>query len=408
MQVEWRLDQMGTLASFTGHAVLVPHDLYDALRAHDALFYDEHDQCWVVTGYDACVAILTDARFSSNLAQEPPCAATHPAEAALQRIVNNQITFMSGPPHRKARAAFARGIAPAVKRAPLLVRAKVAAILTAALERNELNLVTDLSAPLALHMTADALGIPTTDTAQLAVLSAWSDTFGAVTSGYTDSDLQDVLDLMVYFRDLLARKRGAPGEDLLTAMVNAPDAYPTDDDLIANAVMFFAAGHGTSRKLLGTGVPLLLPDWQAWRARVHEDPGLIRLLVDEMLRVVTPPRYLVRIAAVDVDLSERFPGQHAIRRGDRVYLFLDAANHDPSKFPDPAAFCPARKPTSQLLFGVGQHTCPGAALARIEAQTALEMLFELPSLRAKAGVEPRWNANRDVGGYASFVVEVVS
>jgi pimeloyl-[acyl-carrier protein] synthase len=215
-----------------------------------------------------------------------------------------------------------------------------------------------------------------------------------------------VLSLIEYFSQLLAQKRHTAGSDLLSAMLEAPDAYPTDEDLVANAIMFFSAGHGTSRKLLGTGVPLLLPAWASWRERIHADGDLIRLLVDEMLRVVTPPRYLVRIAKEDVELSDQASGSPCIRQGDRVYLFLDAANHDPTAFPDPAAFCPLRSPASRLLFGVGPHTCPGATLARIEAQTALAMLFELSSVRPKPGVEPAWNPNRDLGGYASYVVEV--
>jgi cytochrome P450 len=215
-----------------------------------------------------------------------------------------------------------------------------------------------------------------------------------------------VLALIEYFRCMLVQKRREPGEDLLSAMLDAPGAYPTDDDLIANAVMFLSAGNGTSRKLLGTGVPLLLPDWPSWRERVRASPRVVRRLIDELLRVVTPPRYLVRVATETVDLSAQFPGAHCIQRSDRVYLFLDAANHDPTRFVDPAAFCPARQRASQLLFGVGPHACPGATLARIEAETALEMLFELPALRPKPDVEPIWNANRDVGGYASFVAEL--
>lgn len=398
-------EQPGTLAAFTGHAVIDPHDLYNALRAHDAIYYDPHDQCWVVTGYESCVSILTDPRFSAKLAQDTSEPEPTSTDAAFQAIVNNQITFMAGQQHRAARAAFAKGLAPAVKRAPSTVRSKMEDILAIAREKGELDLVTDFAAPLALHVTADALGIPLDD-GELATLSAWSETFGDLASGYVDRDMQDVLDLIDYFRDLLEVKRRSPTDDLLGAMVRAPGAYPSDDDLIANAIMFFAAGQGTTRKLLGTGIPLLLPEWESWRTRVRADNTWIRLLVDEMARVVTPPRYLVRLASEDVDIPRRCAGNRRIRRGDRVFLFLDAANHDPTRFSDPASFCPKRDPTSQLAFGVGPHKCPAASLALLEAHIALEMFFEFTSVRRKANTQPVWNPNHDVGGYASYVVEI--
>jgi pimeloyl-[acyl-carrier protein] synthase len=218
--------------------------------------------------------------------------------------------------------------------------------------------------------------------------------------------MQEVLNLIEYFQELLAATRREPADDLLSAMINAQDIFPTEADLIANAVMILAAGQGTSRKLLGTGIPLLLPDWEMWRARVRDDCTWIRPLVDEMLRVVTPARYLVRRAADGADLSQSFPGNHHIQRGERIVVFLDAANRDPTKFENSSRFCPQRHPTSQLNFGAGPHRCPGASLALVEAHVALDMLFEFPSVRPKPNSAPLWNPNRDMGGFASYVVEL--
>jgi cytochrome P450 len=167
--------------------------------------------------------------------------------------------------------------------------------------------------------------------------------------------------------------------------------------------MAYSAGRVTTQKLLGSGVPLLLPAWGAWREKVRENPSAVRRLTDELLRVVTPTRYLVRYAVDEVRLGAEDGEGATIRRGEKVVLFLEAANRDPEAFPEPHCLVGDRQPNAHVAFGFGAHRCPGASVARMEIQVALQALFDmLEELRPDPETPPTWEPNPNLGGYASY------
>jgi pimeloyl-[acyl-carrier protein] synthase len=165
----------------------------------------------------------------------------------------------------------------------------------------------------------------------------------------------------------------------------------------------FAAGRVTTQKLIGDGVPMLFPEWGTWREMVAANPGVSRRLTEELLRMVTPTRYLGRHATEDVDLSGEWGSGHLIRTGQRVVLFLEAANRDPARFPDPHQLEWERQPNPHLAFGHGAHRCPGASIARAEIQIALEtLLATFETLGPNPSAPPVWDPNPNLGGYRSF------
>ena len=122
---------------------------------------------------------------------------------------------------------------------------------------------------------------------------------------------RDIGRLGDFFRRLVEARRGLapdPARDLLSAFLAERDAFDSDEELIINGMMIFGAGRVTTRKVLGNGLPLLLPRWAQARHELSEDPSFARRATEELLRMVTPTRYLLRVAREDVDLSARFPG----------------------------------------------------------------------------------------------------
>jgi pimeloyl-[acyl-carrier protein] synthase len=232
-------------------------------------------------------------------------------------------------------------------------------------------------------------------------LEQWSDTFGDITSGYLRGNQQDIQRLEEYFRQLIAQKRRSPGSDLLSAFISNHETFPEEDDLVANCMMVFAAGRITTKKLLSNGVTFLMQNWEQHQAELRRESRFTKLLGEELLRMVTPTRYLIREASEDVRLTLRSSGDHLIRRGQRVMLFLEAADYDPAQFPQPATFDPHRHPNKHIAFGFGPHQCPGATLARVEIQLALEELLVLSGLHAKPGASPIWNPNPNLGGFTA-------
>jgi cytochrome P450 len=120
--------------------------------------------------------------------------------------------------------------------------------------------------------------------------------------------MQDTVQLADYFRQLIEMKRRKPADDLLSALIKARDVFTSDEKLISNCMMVFAAGRITTKKLLGNGIPLLLSQWEHYQEASHLHSSLLKPLGEELLRLVTPTRYLVRQAIEDVDLSAVVPG----------------------------------------------------------------------------------------------------
>lgn len=372
-----------------------PHSLYAAMRSHDCIYFDASVRCWLATGHEVVTSILDDTRFTSNLGNHT---------ALPIPLIDKQLLFLDGDLHRKAQDIMLRQLARIVRGIPEDIKVLAQDLLSAAQQRGAMDIVTEFASPFSLSVIAHVLGMPTSDAALLVQLEKWSDTFSDITSGYFGGNRQDVARLEDYFHTLITEKRQSPQDDLLSALIQASDIYPTEDDLVANCVMLFSAGRATTKKLLGNGLPLLFSHWMEIQEHFQEQPReTVKLLCEELLRVVTPTRCLIRQAREDVDLSTRYAGNHLIRLHEKVLLFLDAANYDPAYFPDPEQIDLWRRPNKQIAFGYGAHQCPGATLARLEIQIALEIFFSLvkepPVL--KPGTKPVWNPNPNLGGYSS-------
>lgn len=373
-----------------------PHGLYNTLRSLSGVFFDETSQAWLVTSHEAVTTILEDARFLSQLG-----AAT--TSSAQMVPVQKQMVFLDGELHRRMQEVMLRPLALMVKNLGPVIRSFAQNALASACKKGEMEVVSEFAAPIALLTIAHVLGMPVHDLDELKQLECWSDTFGDVTSGYFRGgrSSQDISSLEEYFRRLIAAKKREPTDDLLSAFIQAQDAFPAESDMVANCMMVFAAGRITTKKLLGNGLSFLTENWEQHRASLQTQGRFPKLLGEELLRMITPTRYLIREAAVDVDVLPGLPEKQVIRRGQRVLLFLEAANYDPALFPLPEQFNPQRRPNKHLAFGYGPHQCPGATLARMEIQVALEEVLTLSSLRPRPGTSPVWNTNPNLGGFLS-------
>ncbi len=372
-----------------------PHPFYNALRAKDCLFFDETIQSWLVTGHKAITLILDDPSFRSN-----PGSASNPSSVQISPI-GKQMLFMDGEHHQSVQKVMLQPLAQMAKKMPFQIRSIAQQAIETVYLKKEMEVVSEFASPISLFAIASILGMPMHNEDELRQLEHWSDTFGDVTSGYFHDDLHDIKNLEEYFRHLITMKRRTLSNDLLSAFIQAKDIFPEEDDLVANCMMVFAAGRITTKKLLGNGISLLMPRWEELRAEVQVNPHLIKLLGEELLRMVTPTRYLIREAVRDVDLSSLFPGNHLIQSGQKVLLFLEAADYDPAYFPQPMFFDPHRRPNKHIAFGYGPHQCPGATLARVEIQTALEVLFSLSHVKPKPHAPQVWNPNPNLGGFTS-------
>ena len=182
-----------------------------------------------------------------------------------------------------------------------------------------------------------------------------------------------------YLTGLLARKRAAPGEDLVTDLVRAADqdGALSEQEMLSTIFQLVVAGHDTTTSLIGNGTAALLahPDQ---RDALVADPALIPHAIEEILRWDAPvPHSTFRYTTRDVAL-----GGTVIPAFAQVIISLAAANRDPARYDHPEILDIARTDTSHLAFGHGIHHCLGARLARLEAVIALTTLHgRFPRMR---------------------------
>ncbi|QLY33176.1 cytochrome P450 [Nocardia huaxiensis] len=284
--------------------------------------------------------------------------------------------FRDAPDHTRLRRLAAKAFTPSVVRA---LEPRITAIADAALdraaERGELDLVEDLAYPLPVTVICELLGVPLDDEPQLRrwsmLLARALDPISATaTAGSPDPGemVRANNELHDYFEQLVRRHRTRPGNDLLSALIAAEESGDalTHDELISTCALLLIAGHETTVNLIAnTALTLLSHGHRHYLSILRTAPAFATSVIEESLRYDPPVQLLPRIAREAIAL----PGID-IAAGDLVVLLLAAANRDPAVFADPDRFDPARG-DRHLAFGLGQHFCLGAPLARLEASAAL-------------------------------------
>jgi cytochrome P450 len=202
-----------------------------------------------------------------------------------------------------------------------------------------------------------------------------------------------------YFDPVAADRRSCPRHDLSSVVANATvQGEPMPDyERFSYYAMIATGGHDTIAFCLSGGMHALI-EHPEQLARLRTDPSLIDTAIEEMLRWTTPGRHIVRTATEDVEL-----GGQTIRAGEAVALFFNSANRDETVFADADQFRIDRRPNPHLAFGLGQHHCIGAHLARREMRALLKAL--LPRLeRAELAAPPQRTCSSMVSGISSLPI----
>jgi cytochrome P450 len=202
-----------------------------------------------------------------------------------------------------------------------------------------------------------------------------------------------LLEMFQYFTELTAARRANPTEDLASAIANATiDGEPLSDiETVSYYAIIAAAGHDTSSASISGGMHALVEHPEQLE-RLRNDPGLMPLAVEEMVRWTTPVKEFMRTAQRDYVIRGV-----KIAAGESVLLSYVSGNRDEEVFSDPFTFDVGRDPNRHIAFGYGVHFCLGAALARLEINSFFsELLPRLESVEL-AG-RPDYLATTFVGG----------
>lgn len=362
-------------------AIENPYPIYDYWRATQPIRWTGND--WQMFRYADVQAILRDPRLGADQFQVDPQWLAATGLAPLFEARAKMMLFTDPPDHTRLRALVHRAFTPRVVESyrPLVQRI-VDQLLDAAAARGEIEMISEFAYPLPVTVIAHMLGVPVDMHDQF---RRWSDSLAAFIGGTTRPEaevfpvaLKAVLEMTDFFLALVAERRRAPRDDLLSALAQAEDGGDrlSEQELVANSILLLLAGHETTTNLIGNGTLALLrhPDQLAL---LRDRPELTASAVEELLRYDSPVQMTSRRALADIDVHG-----HRIEAGQTVTVFIGSANRDPAQYENPARLDLTRADIRHLSFGHGPHYCLGAPLARLEGQVAIGTLVRrFPHMR---------------------------
>ncbi|MGC7101074.1 cytochrome P450 [Amycolatopsis lurida] len=351
------------------------------------------DEAWLVTSHAQVRTLLDDDRLGR--AHPDPDTAARTGESALFGGPQGDFDTEHAD-HARMRSLLQPHFSPGHLRG---LRSRVESLTTRLLDElaaqgPPADLHAALAVPLPILVICELLGVPYEDRDRF---RAW--TADAANTRDRARSERGLGELFGYGRELVARKRNEPGDDVISRLCATEDV--TDDEAAMLSMALLFAGHETTVVQIGLGALLLLTNPEQWQALV-DDPGLVGNAVEEMLRAPGKggggiPRY----ARTDLDIDGV-----TVRAGDLVLLDSGAANHDPAVFPDPDRVDVTRAAGAHLSFGRGARYCIGAPLARLELQEVFTQLTaRFPELRLAVDVD-ELRLRRDVltGGLVDLPV----
>lgn|GEM_PF-5819547 len=312
---------------------------------------------WLLTGYDAAARALIDPR----LLGDPPQHWAGRAGSKPELLDEEDLFFLPEVERTRLRLLIARRLTNRrVAELSGRIQGQVDALLDVMPHAGTVNFVAAFARPLPAMVLCELLGIPGPGRQYiLDYVNGWIAGAGTA-SPVTESA---GLAMAEYLAKLIAERRSAPGDDLISAMALGADA--TDGDVLSAVRLLLVAGHRPVTRLLARGVATLLSPRSRWQQLVNE-PERTDATVEELLRFVTPTPLATRYVRDEIEIDGV-----VLPPGGGVHCSLGAANRDPARFENPDTFDPRRPANPHLSFGLGRKHCLGAALVRAEARVAI-------------------------------------
>ncbi|MBP8235336.1 MAG: cytochrome P450 [Novosphingobium sp.] len=369
-----------------------PYPSYDKLRTHAPVLHLPALNGYLVSRNADAALVLRDKRFGKDyvtrITRRWPEALNEPVYRAMGRWMLTQ----DPPDHTRLRGLVVKAF---TARRVEDMRPKIQAIVDDSIDRvigqGRMDLISDFAFRLPVIVICDMLGIPETDRE---IFFKRERTGGRLldpvplSRAEIDEANAAHANSEAYFQRLFDLRRREPGDDLTTQLVQAEEAGSklSNEELTANIILLFGAGHETTVNLIGNALLAL-----------HRNPDQLELLksnlslmpnaIEEFLRYDSSVQLTYHVAMEDVEI-----GGVKIPQGDNVMCLLGSANHDPAVYPDhPDRLDITRPNVRPLSFGGGIHFCLGAQLARLEAEVALTTLLRrIPNLRIDDVENPKW------------------
>jgi cytochrome P450 len=372
-----------------------PDPYYAELRRRGPVVREPHRGVFLVSGLEEVLAVYADLEsFSSVVAPLGPFVPL-PKMAEGETLVDvvarrrheiplsDILPALDPPEHTRHRALLRRLFTPnRLKENEAFMTTLAEGMIDRMVERGEVEFCSTYAGPFTMLVIADLLGVPRDDHAKLV---DWirgegdeKNLAGVPGGGQAGADV--LARLHPLFTGYIAERRHSPSEDVMTRLATVPfpdGELPTVDDVVRLAVILFAAGQETTARLLATGMRILAEQPEL-ADELRARPEGIANFTEECLRLESPIKGTFRLALRDIRV-----GGVDVPAGSILMAMNAAANRDPRIFADGDRFDAKRSNARRnIAFGHGEHFCPGASLARTEANISFErLLARLDDLR---------------------------
>ncbi|MGW0998501.1 cytochrome P450 [Streptomyces sp. NPDC002523] len=386
-----------------------PYPAYAELRARGRVVRYEPTGQWLVPHHADVSALLRDRRlgrtYLHRFSHEDFGRVVPPAEHEPFHTLNDHgMLDLEPPDHTRIRRLVSKAFTPRTVERLKPYAVRLAGELTAGLvDAGGGDLLADVAEPLPVAVIAEMLGIPEADRHLLRPWSADICGMYELNPGEETAAraVRASVEFSAYLRELIAERRGKPGEDLISGLIAAYDEGDrlSEQEMISTAVLLLNAGHEATVNATVNGW------WALFRnpgqlAALRADHSLVPTAVEELMRYDTPLQLFERWVLDEIEIDGT-----TIPRGSEVALLFGSANHDPEVFADPGRLDLTRADNPHISFSAGIHYCIGAPLARMELAASMTALLEqAPTLSLAA--EPERKPNFVIRGLKGLSVEV--
>jgi len=370
-----------------------PYPFYERLRNTDPVHLTEH-RSYLASRHAEASLVLRDKRFGKDFVERTVRRyGPKIMEEPIFRSMSHWMLQQDPPDHTRLRGLVVKAFtARRVEDMRPRIQQVVDQTIDAVIDSGHMDLIEDFAFRLPVTIICDMLGIPEEHREAFykgsrdggRILEPVPMTQEEIAQANAGNAMA-----RMYFEQLFELRRREPGDDLTTQLVQAEEdgSKLTNEELTANIILLFGAGHETTVNLIGNGL-LALHRNPDQLALLKSNPSLITNAIEEFLRYDSSVQLTGRVALQDIpDL-----GGKKIPKGETVLCLLGSANRDRAAYHDhPDRLDITRPNIRPLSFGGGIHHCLGAQLARIEAEIAISTLLRrLPELRLDDADNPEW------------------
>lgn len=384
-----------------------PHELFELHRRVAPVFWHEPTEhtpdaqgFWSVATHAETLEVLRDAEtYSSVTGGDRPFGGT-----VLQDlpIAGQLLNMMDDPRHAQVRRLVSSGLTPRmIRRVEEDLRCRARALLDAVEPGVPFDFLVDIAAEVPMQMICILLGVPEADRHWLfEAIEPSFDFRGSRAAVVSRLSIEDAGNRVYTFgRELIAAKRAAPSDDMLSVVANSTDPELSDLEVYLFFQLLFSAGAETTRNAIAGGLLALAQHPDQFRL-LRGDLGLLPTAIEEILRWTSPAPSKRRTATRRAVL-----GGQTIEAGQKVLVWEGSANRDPAAFDRAEQFDITRKPNPHIGFGHGAHFCLGAHLARLELRVLYEeLLSRFAEVAVVAPVE--WTRSNRHTGMRHMMVEL--